>query len=58
MVKKDAHLRQSNGALCMNLQGCNSTGMSYTSPLCCSIHLEDISHGINLLVSEFEGEKV
>lgn len=57
MVKKEAHLKQSNEALCMNLQGCNSTGMSYTWPLCCSIHVEDISHGINLLESKFEGKK-
>jgi len=56
MMKKDAHLRQSNEDLCMNLQGYNSTDMSHLWPLCYSIHMEDISHYINLLESKYESK--
>lgn len=41
----------------MNLQGCSSTGMSYTWPLCYTVYLEDISHDVELLESKFESEK-
>lgn len=57
MVQKDAHLRQSSEALCMNLQGCSSTGISYTWLLCRRVYLEDISHDVKLLESKFESTK-
>lgn len=59
MAKKYEHLRQSPlyEPLCITLQGCHNTGVSYPWALCCRIHLEYISHAMNLSESKSEDKK-